>query len=346
MDDTISRFSRLVMPRSEVQYPVYVSPSQFDHVDYVQAIKGSNTSLHRRVNRLLQTLLSEVDQQRFSILTTGSDARLEKGPYHSSHLEMIILEEEELDPLVEKAVIETIENFSEGGKGDLDIRKVGRDEMSYYMRDREKVFPTRIVDSVFLYGNRDLQSQAIQSLFEEFVGSEGQRISRHMGNRRRHHRSIVKSGGTQVYKGGELVHYEIDSNNAFSYFDPESEKSSFKIGPLRAVQYDIMLGIMNAFRGAEEDTRKTIFPFFRDLPRNTSERLYSMQSEGMLRLNNTEVRDLVNCYNYFVWAYNLAQEMYQNRGQVKLELPGNEVRERMDVITKLSVKSNKPLVKL
>ena len=331
--------------REKVDLPGFISPSDFSYRDYAQALEASNRALHRRTSLLLETKLRGVDPH-FAILTTGSDARFEKGPYHSSRIEFIVLEEDDFSPRELIRTVQGIANAEPQVYEGLDIRELTSSSMSFFANDRSRVFPTRILDSVLLYGNEKLHESAVRKLFDEFVGKDGRRISRKVRDQARQFCRIVKNGGSQVYRGEPIVHYAIGENEAVAFYNPSRSMLSFKSGPLRAVQYTLAHGIILAYRSASEDERVETMEKMLGMPSNIWRRLYHLQGEGMLNLTPTETKDLANAYKFFVWAYNLSQEAYQDINKSMICFDKKDASSALEAVNRLVVNRKDSLVRL
>ncbi len=331
-----------------VESPIYVSPLDFvgKEADYLRIIRQANKAQQRTIKGFLENRLQDRGNG-YAILTTGSDGRFEKGPYHTSKLELVLLVDESDSHCDIKQVVGDLQRMYEGEIfDDLDIRNVNTDCMSRYLNSPERTFPSIIGDSVLLTGSLNLAQKARMKMYSEFVSEKGRSILGRVGRKSKEARSIIKQEGKQRYRGKDVHHFKFEDGKVKSMYDPNGGLLSFKSGPLRFVQYTLMHEAIKQHRATPTAQQEENAHFMGNLPTAIDERLQHLQDEGRLNLNPSEVNDLINSYTYFVWAYNLVQEGYQDRNQKVVVFDKEEVAPRLDAIQKiLSQKSEKVLIK-
>jgi len=75
------------------------------------------------------------------------------------------------------------------------------------------------------------------------------------------------------------------------------------------------------------------------LPSNTQDRLLFLEAEDHLLIGPKSVAEIVDCYGYFLWMYNMSQEeLVHNGGNIGLDFDKNEVKERLEAVTKILAK--------
>lgn len=309
--------------------PSYVSPKGMSFQDYGPALRQSNRAFQRKVGVFLAEKLEDAKGD-YAILTTGSDGRFEKGPYNTSKLEFIVVAPEDVTKLglvrVLNGVIELEPLFIDH---DIEVKRLGVDALSPYRGDRQRLFPTRIMDSVLLYGSSDVHNSSKRMLIDEFVGPDGKRVFESVKDRRADFKKVLACDGVQMFKGEQVKHYEFSDGDVVAFFNPDKYVLGFKTGPLRFVQYGLMSEVIRSCRAGAN--RSALL----DLPTNLGERLYALQADNLLACSADETRDVVNSYNFFVWAYNLSQEAFQLENKSEVVFDGKEVRERISDLLKV-----------
>ncbi len=332
--------------QSLIRVPNYISPSDFDPKSYVSAIREANTIFQDYVGDKLKRAFPDYDGS-FVIVTTGSDGRLEKGPYETSKLEFIVISRDSRNSMIKPM----LELLAEMQPGELDKfvenKNLETDEMSTYNGDRSRTFPNRILDASYLYGEENIIQNARRKMFNEFTGVRGRGIYERVRDRKKEYRQIILKDGAQSFKGDVLKHFEFGDNTVKANFDPKKGTFGFKLGPLRYIQITMMNELARYYRGLDEDTRERKIGILTSLPTNTEQRLYTLAAYRGLNLGDSETKSLVDVYSYFVWAYNLSQHHFQKDGVTELEFDKQDVKNRLDeLIGILKITEKKPLIKL
>lgn len=313
---------------SEVKY---IDPINRGHNDYYDHLTAFNSSVQKRLVSELEELFEGFDDN-FCISVTGSDARLEKSTI--SLIEAVLLTPGTPNPDLVKELDEYVEESYGSSEFDacyLEKKDLSRDKSFEFVLNRGTpnqiilVSPNRVLDNRILYGNQDLDKKLRHLLAAELISKEdGSSVFERVKDKVKEHRKVTIAG-VQRYKGQDLVHYNPEEGVA--YYDPEASIWSFKQGPLRAVQYALVRDIVKAIRaGADPDS-------FLFLPQNTVAKLNTVEVEGKTDLSTAQIKDLTDCYKYFLWLYHKSQTEYcgTNHSQ-QTRFDPKEVKERCRTI--------------
>lgn len=319
------------MNKDDVLKLVHLDPFEEDYRNYADHIISFNGVVRELVSEKLSDLFYDVDQG-ISIVTTGSDARLEKGPV--SPIEFILLS----NPLIDED--ELRDRFEASALMNCDIlpverlesKVVGRDELSYVYFGEERnsqrlLSPNRFIDSVQLYGDEDLYSFAKKQFAEEITSEGlGRSIFLKIKDKLRDHKKITKTG-RQKYHGNTITQFDIEEGVAF--YKPEKGYWSFKQGPLRAVQYALVRDGIASMRSGIDSSEVL------DLPANTVKKLRALQVKGHTNSNDS-VNELVDHYRFFLHLYHQSQSLYAGEhSNTTLPFDKADVKDRLYRINEL-----------
>jgi hypothetical protein len=307
-------------------HPHYVSPDSIGYRAYVNALIQFNAALQRRLISYLETELPHGQQQPYAALTTGSDGRLEKGP--ESLVEIIILQSRNsFEGTLQHQFSQATRSYA--GRmvfslEDLEVKDLSVDTpLSYFHGSPQRVFPSRMIDSVLLYGCPELHERAMQRLAEEFIGSEGKRIVEITKDRRREYKVIMRTG-VQIFKGSQIVHFGLE--DGVSHYEPTQGFTGFKYGHLRYIQFSLTEDILRYIRSTRHGE------ILRDMPNSTQDRILYAQAERITPLTIGETEDLIDNYAYFLWMLHRQQEQYKARKETSLAFDTAEVKARTKAV--------------
>ena len=326
---------------SKVPVIGYESLEKTGHAEYSQNIAKSN----RRSIDKIREILSEnrfPSGPDFIYCTTGSDGRLEKGP--DSELELLLLHKDHPSPddAVKQARIVLKSRFPEAIREESEIRNLNDPErsLSEYTigdsgRDRRMLIPTRITDAFGIYGNPEILTYAKETLADELKSDDKLRkkVREHITSMRKMARQVTETGKSR-FRGIPQNFFDVERGISF-YLREGEYQESFKLGPLRLVQYTLS----SDFAKRTADDRSVPAS---EMPTNISERLSYLQSEGLTTLSPEETGDLADCYQYFLWQYHRSQENFRLNGQSVTEFDSKEVRERLNAVLKLTRSISNP----
>lgn len=304
-------------------YPKYINPFERGYLSYNDHLVAFNREFQKEISEELSNVFKGF-KGTIAIATTGSDARLEKGPVS---LIEIILFDKELSNLEE--VSEKIKSYVSGRKGinlfdqDIEIKNIKKDNL-YEFRIRRgepdevrRISPNRVFDARILFATNEVYPQLIKKFVDELNSHKG--IFKNTREKAKAHQRITASG-FQKYKGKEITHYDFREGVAF--YDIEKNLWSFKQGPLRAVQYALVRDAIKKIRSGS--SYEIIF----SLPKNTIEKLSRIEVEGITSLSPFQMEDLSSCYKYFLHLYHKSQTNYKKNFTKETEFDSKEVKER------------------
>ncbi len=307
----------------------YVSPTRREYRDYFDHIISFNRAVQEGTIAELKEFFGILEGG--VITTSGSDARLEKGP--QSLLEIVLLSE---DDTASEELVEKTTEFMRWSRRTYDerveVKIVGKDRMSesFFQKEGKPIFsfisPNRMFDARYLIGDEELYVRAEEQFVEELRESGyGRKIKEKVRDGVRNHKKVC-STGKQRFKGKTLVHFSLEESMA--RYDPEAHVWSFKQGPLRLVQYAIVRDLINIVRSQEsaEDIM--------GLPHSTVNKINYLNVRGRLAISEEDARILADHYKNFLWLYHRSQEAYAG-GIKDTVFDAVEVRERLDDVVRL-----------
>jgi hypothetical protein len=321
----------------------YVDPSAREHRDYFDHLIAYN----RTLQGVFAKELKQIPYSPFGnhiFMTTGSDARLEKGP--GSTIEVVVLGANKPSALEVAAelnkYIAADENYDLFDQ-DIEVRYASDKSSDWFLkRDSEDektlVSITRPMDATKLAGDSSLLRNFKGGIVADVLGANGKSILHSAENRARQHKNILRTG-RQVYSGEEIKHYDLE--RGIATYDPSHKMWSFKQGPLRAVQFALARDIARSIYSGMDPAA------FFEVPVNTVEKLNALEVQGLLNRNAQQARSLCDNYKYFLWQYHKAQANYAE-GITQNGFDSHEVRERLGEIDSvlsegcLTKKSNAP----
>ena len=310
----------------------YVSPLIRGYSSYVDHLVAFNRKIHDEVSQELPSYFEDFEGD-IAITTTGSDARLEKGPV--SLIEIMLFGKNAIE--IQEAHRRLSEYMAHNDNVNLfdqyvEIKDISSDPISYYLggisdRGNTKLTsPNRILDSRLFFSTDEILNPTREKFISETRSSEGKSILKDIKEKYREHRETSLTG-IQDYKRKKLKHFDLEAG--ISFYNPEEHIWSFKQGPLRMVQYAIVRDVLKRIRDGtiNEDV------FF--LPKNTVKKLHTLEVDGRTNVSHGQIEDLSDCYKYFLHQYHLAQFVYRNNGTNEFGFDVGEVKERIDCLEKI-----------
>lgn len=312
-----------------ITFPRFVDPRSRNYTTYHNQLEQYGLSFQRQIT---QALCSEFPGQEvdasYSISTTGSDGRLEKGPQSKIELVIFGYKEKQKDP--ETALAKVRGWLGDSLFPEIEFKNVGRLFLSGYMGDINRPYPTRVLDSRFLYGNYRQNHAALMQIATELNLDAGRTIIDKFKDYLRRAKKITREGKGR-FKGREVTHFDL--NDGVAFYDNESvgiARSSFKQGPLRLVQFGLTSEIMRKIRNKDFD-----LDLLDHMPQNTVDRILFFETEGKAKLPHQKIESLVDNYMFFLWQYHLAQENWRIDRKKETGFDKIEVKERLKDLTSL-----------
>jgi hypothetical protein len=292
-------------------------PSERNKTTYLEALREFNELNHEYA---IQNLLQELPEMynpnsRFAIVTTGSDGRNEKSPL--SPIELILLHEgaDNVDLMVSK-----VKGLVKNGSlfdSSLEVKDLRKDSISIYGHEKDKIFPTRALDSLHLVGNPFLHENYKLGLVDELREDDGKRKLKRFSEKKRFHRQVTENKKPEKS-------FNLETGNLF--YDGDRIKST-KYAHLRAVQYTLAYDILKEVRNGN---------FSRDLLKTfntrTTNRLNNLYYRGLTTLSATEVDDISTAYNNCLYWYHLSEEKYLKNCEEETNVDIGELKETTDIV--------------
>lgn len=308
-----------------ISVPKFVDPRNRNYTTYHNQLEQYSLSFQRQItDALCSEFVGKEADAHYSISTTGSDGRLEKGP--QSKIELVVFEDKEQQKGPEAELAKLREWLGDSLFTEVEFKTIGRLFLSGYKGDINRPYPTRVLDSRLLYGNYGQNHAALMQIATELNLDEGRVIIDKFGDYLRRAKKIAKEGKGR-FKGSEITHFDLEEGVAF--YDNESStgalRSSFKQGPLRLVQFGLTQDIMKKIRNKDFD-----LDLMDHLPQNTVDRILFFETEGKVKPAHQKIESLVDNYKFFLWQYHLAQENWRTEEKKETAFDKAEVRERLN----------------
>lgn len=243
--------------------------------------------------------LSSATAEDFSILTTWSDGRLENKPFAwvDSNIELVFVAWIAIPiEIIAKDVASKV-SFA---LDNAETKTIGIDKFLLYQNNPDLVFPTRVWDSICLYGCNEIELLMKETLSREIISHPASAGS--FLKRLEQHKKMLKTG-EWVFKWHKYKLYDL--NTWVINYDPLNHNSSVKGWPLRVVQYTLALALMRYIR----DTAK--HPgFVAELPQNIVDRLEYLKANWLTKLNTHDIDEIKYIYAFFLNLYHELQYKY------------------------------------
>lgn len=310
--------------------PRFIDPRERGYASYFDQLRQYNLRLQDRLVRTLPDEHPSEYADRFFIATTGSDGRLEKGP--QSKVELIVYSPLEIRQEVKDVVDEIIDDDSLRTFDPIvEYKKLCTGKLSLYKEDPNRVFPNRVLDSRFLYGNDLLLPLALRGIADEFTAEHMNRILKNAKDQERYARKIAREGKAN-FQGNDIVH--VDLHEGIAHYDDENhfgpKRGSFKYGPLRLIQTSMTRGIARRI-----STRDFDLDHLDDYPTNTVDRLHFLETEDLTGLTHSEIADLADNYKWFLWVYHQGQENWRLDKQTETRFDKEDGKHRLEDTLKI-----------
>lgn len=296
-----------------------MSETNLRPIEYYDLVRQLNITIQHELAEKLEHATEHLSKV-VTFVSTGSDARLEKGSM-ASPLELIALVNADIDPgILEQSLNEALSSEEFQGRifPVLDIKGPAASMMNY-RNDPTKLQPGRIADSRLIAGRQQDVLDAKQRLGEEIIAMPNRGVEKIAALARDARHATEK--GTNRIGGIDRIHFDIDAG--IVYYNPSAGQLSFKIGPLRLVQNKLLVEEVRHVRN-EKDAG-----FFGRLSSSIEHRLDQLAMEGRLTVSRAAVRELQGHYAFFLKLYHRSEQAYEGTGhqQVAIQLTHEEIRE-------------------
>ena len=301
-------------------------------IEYYKLIGDLNVLIQHEVSeKLFQN--RESLGTAVTLVTTGSDSRLEKGS-HASPLEIIAIFNSNINlDAYQQTLNEVLENVSSTKIAKIvEMKGTQSSLVNAYNGSRQ---PGRIADSRFLYGSpQEVKNNKVR-LGEEIISLRNDEIDKIAGLKRSA-RKITESGANRI-AGVDAIHFDLKSGTVF--FNPEAYQLSFKVGPLRLVQNTLLIEEVKHTR-REHDPN-----FISTLDSNIVGRLNQLSDDKRINLEKASVDEIAEHYSFFMRLYHKSERAYERDGKVAIQLTLAEVLEISKRLQALSLLMDKFVIK-
>lgn len=270
------------------------------------------------------------------IVTTWSDGRLENLP-DSSNLELIIYWDK-LSPELEKIVSSLFSVQLSSIKGvDIHSREIESFDLLKNKNLIEysgnwQVFPTRFLDSKFLWWNYEKYNK-LWFKFVENIKTVDKSKLKQFYKRVSYHKKIIETGWNN-FKGERLVFFDKDKRVIKLYY--KSWKGwLFKQWPLRLYQYTLASLICKFIR--KNDLPEQDIMDLKKMPKTISNKLNYLRDK-IKNFSSYEqfYKEIVDTYYYFLNLHNQSKKKFKNK-DVSIKLSSDDfkiINDRLEFIKK------------
>lgn len=291
-----------------------ISDLEVPPLEYYKLVGDFNLLMQKELSQEL-TQNAEMFGSAITLITPGSDARLEKGSFQSP-LEVIALTDTSIDPdAYMEMVAEAISKVSPTPIAKIMEVKGGKSAMIPAYNN--SLQPGRIADGRLIYGSPEVLEEAKIRLGKELVNIRRNEVHR-ISDLRRNARKVVENG-RNTFGGKDAIHFDLTSGEIF--FNPEANQLSFKVGPLRLVQNTLLVEEVKHTR-RENDPK-----FISTLDSNIVSRLGQLSDDKMINLNKKSVEEIMEHYAFFLRLYHRSERAYDANRQVAIQLQPTEVQD-------------------
>lgn len=307
------------------------TPSKISVENYLEAVKVYNILNQNQAKEKLSNYFPEINKKnsKYSIITTGSDGRLEKS--NLSKIEIILVYKDILPNELNK---KKLENFCKENQdmfqNIIEVKNLNTDFVSFFNQEPKKVYPSRGLDAKLLIGNENIFKNYKNKMYEELLGPEGKKIIKKFDEKKKWYRSVTKNQGE---KNKGLVYFDIEKGEL--YYDNNRVKST-KYSHLRTIQYKIASDIFKALR------RDIIsIDFIKELPEQTIERLNFFKIiPNISNIGSIELDDLISTYKKVLYWYHLSEENYHKNNKNITYVDKNELKKATEITLKFAYKDS------
>lgn len=118
----------------------------------------------------------------------------------------------------------------------------------------------------------------------------------------RNNYKICEQGGTQIFKGQEVRHFDLESHEF--YYNPAEGMYSLKYGPLRCLQIGILRRLVEDAPNYFRETRR---PSFRN-------KIEFMRAQGIIS-NDEYAQSAIDTYEHLLGIYSLSKQEYYDKSK-------------------------------
>ena len=294
--------------KKQYGYENYKDHVQQLNIHRITELSGKITS---ELIPLLSGTISSFNSSTRVIVTTWSDGRLENLP-NSSDLELIVYWEN-LSNDLEKIVSSVFSTELSSIPGvSLHASEVEAFDLLKYKLIQyswnEQVFPTRFLDSKYLWWNYELYKQLWSRFVKELRNSKSSELQRFY-KKIAYHKKILLHGKVK-FKGKDIVYYDEDKK-IVNLYNKSGHDTVFKQGALRTYQY-VLARLIFKFIRRSNLTNQDINDLI-NLPKTIASKLEYIRDE-IKNINQYEehLREIKDTYYYFLNLHNFSKKSFKH----------------------------------
>ena len=274
-------------------------------VEYSGLVLVCCQNRRNELRTLLNNVIPEELSQKLAVIIIGSDGKEERHP--QSKTELVILYQNTEDDLQKKIKLA----LSQLGDPTLlieDFKNISEGTLSFYNNDPKTIYPDRILNSILVWGDVSIYTEArIKVLWEMTEDSnQGKKIKEEIRKQLSTYRQTTKTG---------RFRNQVVFDNTYQYYfesdNPKELRYGFKIGSLRAVQRRLDLLTIEAFKKG-----KLTLDEIESLPTNTAERIDFFVTHGLI--DKDFAQKLIEAYLWFLREYHKIQELFKKSDRAQI----------------------------
>jgi len=290
----------------------------------IQRITELSWKITSELIPLLSSTLSSFDISNRVIVTTWSDGRLENLP-DSSNLELIIYWENltsDLEKIVSAVFSTELSSISGVSLHASEVEAF--DLLKYKLIQyslNEQVFPTRFLDSKYLWGNYELYNQLWFRFVKELKNSKSHELKRFY-KKIAYYKKVLWKGKVR-FKGKDIVYYDEDKK-IVNLYNKSWNDTVFKQGALRVYQY-VLARLIFMFIRTSDLTDQDINDLIK-LPKTIASKLDYIRDEiKNFSQYEDHIKEIKDTYYYFLNLHNFSKKNFKHQ-DISIHLSSDEFK--------------------
>lgn len=306
----------------DLQYELFgqLAETKIKPLQYYKIIRGLNSALQEDFRARLGEVAGSCGGIA-TLITPGSDGRLEKGSM-ASPIEIIALVSEEVNTdQFREMLVDVVKGVATTRVSDVVEIKTPSSELSRFNYNGHNSYhPSRVAESRLLYGSKRAVQEAKQNLADELIALPTKKSAKKSMDLVRDSLKTTIEGKNRIGQK-DAMHYDFEKGIIF--YDPDADKNqkSFKIGPLRLVQ-NVLFAEQVKYTRREKDRE-----FLSVLRQGLVPRLNQLFDDKMLNLTKESTVELAEHYAFFLHLYHRSEQRYERLRQRAIQLTPSEMEE-------------------
>ncbi|MEO6508532.1 MAG: hypothetical protein ABIO02_01135 [Patescibacteria group bacterium] len=252
-----------------------------------------------------------------AVIVVGSDAKFEKHP--QSRPELVILSNTNAQPNILQTTYDVmhgkgkyLESF-DTNKGDIEVKAVDYEVLSYAYGNPRAVYPDRILNAVVVAGDTNIYQHAREKVLKEMSGTgpTSKRIREYIKKQQQFYGRATNTGTVS-----NRPIFTLNPAQQFYDIRPEIYTLGFQISYLRTVQRYIDRLTESSIRKGKLELVETS----KNMHTPTVDRIEYLHKMGII----PEQYSLQESYLWFLQQYNYAQEIYMRSGETAVVAFGED----------------------